>query len=403
MSKVMIIGAGGVGRVVAYKCAQQPDVFSHILLASRTKSKCDAIAEDVRKDTGHAHFETAGVDAENVPELVALIRSFNPVMVIHVALPYQDLTIMEACLQAGVHYLDTANYEPKDEARFEYSWQWALHDRFKEAGLTAVLGCGFDPGVTGVFTAHAAKHHFDEIHYLDIIDANAGSHGKAFATNFNPEINIREVTQKGKFWQDGEWKLTEPHEISRLVNYPSVGPKRSYLIYHEELESLVKHFPTIRRARFWMTFSEEYLTHLRVIQNIGMAGIEPILYKGIEIVPLEFLKAVLPDPGELGENYTGQTSIGCRIRGVKDGQEKTYFIWNNCQHQDAYQETGTQGVSYTTGVPAMLGAKMMLQGHWSGAGVFNVEQMNPDPFLADLGVSGLPWHEEVNGDIEFND
>lgn len=403
MSKVMIIGAGGVGRVVAYKCAQQPDVFSHILLASRTKSKCDAIAEDVRKDTGHAHFETAGVDAENVPELVALIRSFNPVMVIHVALPYQDLTIMEACLQAGVHYLDTANYEPKDEARFEYSWQWALHDRFKEAGLTAVLGCGFDPGVTGVFTAHAAKHHFDEIHYLDIIDANAGSHGKAFATNFNPEINIREVTQKGKFWQDGEWKLTEPHEISRLVNYPNVGPKRSYLIYHEELESLVKHFPTIRRARFWMTFSEEYLTHLRVIQNIGMAGIEPILYKGMEIVPLEFLKAVLPDPGELGENYTGQTSIGCRIRGVKDGEEKTYFIWNNCQHQDAYQETGTQGVSYTTGVPAMLGAKMMLQGHWSGAGVFNVEQMNPDPFLADLGVSGLPWHEEVNGDIEFND
>lgn len=402
MSKVIIIGAGGVGRVVAYKCAQHPEVFSHILMASRTKSKCDAIAQDVRRDTRHPNFETAAVDAENVPQLVELIRSFNPVLVIHVALPYQDLTIMEACLQAGVHYLDTANYEPKDEAKFEYSWQWALHDRFREAGLTAVLGCGFDPGVTGVFTAYAAKHHFDEMHYLDIIDANAGSHGKAFATNFNPEINIREVTQKGKYWQDGQWVYTEPHEISKMVNYPDVGPKKSYLIYHEELESLVKHFPTIKRARFWMTFSDEYLTHLRVIQNIGMAGIEPVMYKGVEIIPLEFLKAVLPDPGELGENYTGQTSIGCRIRGVKDGQPKTYFIWNNCQHQDAYKETGTQGVSYTTGVPAMLGAMMVLQGHWTGAGVFNVEQFNPDPFLSKLGEAGLPWHEEINQDIEFD-
>ena len=310
---------------------------------------------------------------------------------------------MEACLQTGVHYLDTANYEPKEEAKFEYSWQWALHDRFREAGLTAVLGCGFDPGVTGVFTAYAAKHHFDEMHCLDIIDANAGSHGKAFATNFNPEINIREVTQKGKYWQDGEWVLTEPHEISKMVNYPDVGPKRSYLIYHEELESLVRHFPTLKRARFWMTFSEEYLTHLRVIQNIGMAGIEPIRFKGVDIVPLEFLKAVLPDPGELGQNYTGQTSIGCRIRGVKDGREKTYFIWNNCQHQHAFQETGTQGVSYTTGVPAMLGAKMLLEGHWGGAGVFNVEQFNPDPFLEQLGAAGLPWQEEIDGDIEFND
>ncbi len=402
MSKVIIIGAGGVGRVVAYKCAQHPEVFSHILMASRTKSKCDVIAQDVRRDTGHPNFDTAAVDAENVPQLVELIRSFNPVLVIHVALPYQDLTIMEACLQAGVHYLDTANYEPKDEAKFEYSWQWALQDRFREAGLTAVLGCGFDPGVTGVFTAYAAKHHFDEIHYLDIIDANAGSHGKAFATNFNPEINIREVTQKGKYWQDGQWVYTEPHEISKMVNYPDVGPKKSYLIYHEELESLVKHFPTIKRARFWMTFSDEYLTHLRVIQNIGMAGIEPVMYKGVEVIPLEFLKAVLPDPGELGENYTGQTSIGCRIRGVKDGQPKTYFIWNNCQHQDAYKETGTQGVSYTTGVPAMLGAMMVLQGHWTGAGVFNVEQFNPDPFLAKLGEAGLPWQEEVNQDIEFD-
>jgi len=385
MSRVMIIGAGGVGRVVAYKCAQHPTVFSEILLASRTKSKCDAIAEAVRRDTGHTQFSTAAVDAENIPELVKLIRSFQPALLIHVALPYQDLAIMEACLETGVHYLDTANYEPKDEAKFEYKWQWAYHDRFKAAGLMAVLGCGFDPGVTGVYTAYAAKHHFDEIHYLDIIDANAGSHGKAFATNFNPEINIREVTQKGKYWENGTWVYTEPHEISKIVNYPDIGPRKSYLIYHEELESLVLHFPTIKRARFWMTFSEEYLTHLRVIQNIGMAGIEPILYKGMEIIPLEFLKAVLPDPGELGENYTGQTSIGCRVRGIKDGLQKTYYIWNNCRHQDAFRETGTQGVSYTTGVPAMLGAMMMLQGEWSGAGVFNVEQLNPDPFLSAIG------------------
>ncbi len=401
MSRVMIIGAGGVGRVVAYKCAQHPTVFSEILLASRTKSKCDAIAEAVRRDTGHTQFSTAAVDAENIPELVKLIRSFQPALLIHVALPYQDLAIMEACLETGVHYLDTANYEPKDEAKFEYKWQWAYHDRFKAAGLMAVLGCGFDPGVTGVYTAYAAKHHFDEIHYLDIIDANAGSHGKAFATNFNPEINIREVTQKGKYWENGTWVYTEPHEISKIVNYPDIGPRKSYLIYHEELESLVLHFPTIKRARFWMTFSEEYLTHLRVIQNIGMAGIEPILYKGMEIIPLEFLKAVLPDPGELGENYTGQTSIGCRVRGIKDGLQKTYYIWNNCRHQDAFRETGTQGVSYTTGVPAMLGAMMMLQGEWSGAGVFNVEQLNPDPFLSAIGKAGLPWQEEVNGDIEF--
>jgi len=401
MSKVLIIGAGGVGRVVVYKCAQHPEVFSEILVASRTKSKCDVIVNDVKRDTGHQNITTAGVDAEDVPALVALIRSFQPKLVIHVALPYQDLTIMEACLQTGVNYLDTANYEPKDEAKFEYSWQWALQDRFKKAGLTAILGCGFDPGVTGVFTAYAAKHYFDEMHYLDIIDANAGSHGKAFATNFNPEINIREVTQKGRYWENGQWIYTEPHEIWKDINYPDVGPKRSYVIYHEELESLVKNYPTLKRARFWMTFGDEYLTHLRVIQNIGMAGIEPVKYKGIDVIPLEFLKAVLPDPGDLGENYTGQTSIGCRIRGIKDGQPRNYYIWNNCQHQDAYKETGTQGVSYTTGVPAMLGAKMFLEGHWGGAGVFNVEEFNPDPFLAELGKVGLPWHEEIDGNLEF--
>ncbi len=401
MSKVLIIGAGGVGRVVAFKCAQHPQVFSDILLASRTKHKCDRIAADAMAATGHRQIRTAAIDAEDVPALVSLIREFGPAMVINVALPYQDLTIMEACLQTGVHYLDTANYEPKEVAKFEYSWQWAYHDRFREAGLLAVLGCGFDPGVTGVFTARAARHHFDEIHYLDIVDANAGSHGKAFATNFNPEINIREITQKGKYYENGAWVETEPHEIRKDLTYPDIGPRASYLIYHEELESLVKHFPTIRRARFWMTFGEEYLTHLRVIQNIGMASIEPINYKGMQIVPLEFLKAVLPDPGGLGENYTGQTSIGCRIRGVKDGRERTYYIWNNCHHADAYAETGAQGVSYTTGVPAMLGAMMMLTGQWSGHGVFNVEQLNPDPFLAQLGPCGLPWQEVFDIDLEL--
>ncbi len=391
-----------MGRVVTFKCAMNPNVFSEIMLASRTKSKCDVIAGDAKKATGHQNISTAAVDAENVPELVKLIRSFQPEIVIHVALPYQDLTIMDACLEAGVHYLDTANYEPKDVAKFEYSWQWAYQDKFKAAGLTAVLGCGFDPGVTSVFTAYAAKHHFDEIHYLDIVDANAGDHGKAFATNFNPEINIREITQKGRYYENGQWVETEPHEIWRDLTYPNIGPKRSYLIYHEELESLVKNFPTIKRARFWMTFSEEYLTHLRVIQNIGMAGIEPVKFQGMDIVPLEFLKAVLPDPGELGENYTGQTSIGCRIRGIKDGKERTYYIWNNCQHAQAYKETGAQGVSYTTGVPAMLGAKMVLTGKWGGAGVFNVEQFNPDPFLQELGPQGLPWHEKFDIDLELD-
>jgi len=401
MSKIMIIGAGGVGRVVTFKCAQQPDIFSEILLASRTQSKCDQIAKDAMQATGHQQVTTAQVDAENIPELTSLLRSFQPKLVIHVALPYQDLTIMEACLEAGVHYLDTANYEPKDEAKFEYSWQWAYQDRFREKGLLAVLGCGFDPGVTSIFTAHAAKHHFDEIHYLDIVDCNGGDHGKAFATNFNPEINIREITQKGRYYENGKWIETEPHEISKMLNYPEIGSKKSYLIYHEELESLVKNYPSIKRARFWMTFGDEYLTHLRVIQNIGMASIEPILYKGVEIVPLKFLKAVLPDPGKLGTNYTGQTSIGCRIRGLKNGEENTYYIWNNCSHEAAYKETGTQGVSYTTGVPAMLGAKMMLTGKWSGVGVKNVEEFDPDPFLAELGTRGLVWHEQKDIDLEL--
>ena len=400
MGKVLIIGAGGVGTVVANKVAKNSDVFSDIMLASRTVSKCEAIAKDVKERTG-VTIQTAKVDADNVPELVKLMNEFKPEIVINVALPYQDLTIRDACLEAGVNYLDTANYEPLDEAKYEYSWQWAYHDRFKEAGLTAILGCGFDPGVTSIFTAHAAKHHFDEIHYLDIVDCNAGDHGKAFATNFNPEINIREVSQKGKYYKDGEWIETEPHEIHKPLTYPNIGPKESYLIYHEELESLVKNFPTIKQARFWMTFGEEYLTHLRVIQNIGMARIDEVEYEGQKIVPIQFLKAVLPDPGELGENYTGETSIGCRIRGIKDGEERTYYIYNNCSHEAAFKETGAQGVSYTTGVPATIGARMFMQGLWKKPGVFNVEEFNPDPFMEQLNKQGLPWHELFDVDLEL--
>lgn len=397
MGKVLIIGAGGVGTVVAHKVAQNPEVFTEVMLASRTKSKCDAIAQAI----GGGRIQTAQVDADSVEDLIKLFNSFKPELVINVALPYQDLTIMDACLACGVNYLDTANYEPKDEAKYEYSWQWAYKDRFEKAGLTAILGCGFDPGVTSVFTAYAAKHHFDELHTLDIVDCNAGDHGKAFATNFNPEINIREVTQKGKYWENGQWVETEPHEIHKPLNYPNIGPKESYVIYHEELESLVKNFPTLKRARFWMTFGQEYLTHLRVIQNIGMARIDPIIYNGVEIVPIQFLKAVLPDPGELGENYTGETSIGCRITGIKDGKQRTYYIYNNCSHEAAFKETGMQGVSYTTGVPAMIGAMMFFKGIWRKPGVFNVEEFNPDPFMEQLNKQGLPWHELFDIDLEM--
>lgn len=397
MGKVLIIGAGGVGTVVAHKVAQNSDIFTEIILASRTKSKCDVIAKAI----GGNKIKTAQVDADNVEDLKKLLDLHKPDLVINVALPYQDLTIMDACLACGVNYLDTANYEPKEEAKYEYKWQWAYQDKFKKAGLTAILGCGFDPGVTSVFTAYAAKHHFDEIQYLDIVDCNAGDHGKAFATNFNPEINIREVTQKGKYWENGKWVETEPHEIHKALNYPEIGPRESYLIYHEELESLVKNFPTIKRARFWMTFGQEYLTHLRVIQNIGMARIDPIIYNGVEIVPIQFLKAVLPDPGELGENYKGQTSIGCRIRGIKNGKEQTYYVYNNCSHEAAYKETGMQGVSYTTGVPATIGAMMFMKGIWRKPGVYNVEEFDPDPFMEQLNKQGLPWHELFDINLEL--
>lgn len=402
MARVLIIGAGGVGNVVAHKCAEVNEVFTDIMLASRTKSKCDVIAEDVAKRHPKAKkIVTAKVDADNVPELVALINEFKPNMVINVALPYQDLTIMDACLETKVHYLDTANYEPKDEAKFQYSWQWAYQEKFKEAGLMALLGCGFDPGQTQIYTAHAAKHHFDEIHFLDIVDCNGGDHGKAFATNFNPEINIREITQKGKYWENGEWKEIEAMNIHQPIEYPNIGVRESYLLYHEELESLVKNFPTIKRARFWMTFGQEYLTHLRVMENIGITGIHPIKFKGMDIIPIEFLKALLPEPGSLGENYSGETSIGCMIKGIKDGKEKTYYIWNNCKHQAAYDDCKAQGVSYTTGVPAMLGAKLMMTGDWMKAGVYNTEEMNPDPFMEQVVGYGLPWNEKVGLELPF--
>lgn len=397
MGKVLVIGAGGVGTVVVHKMASLPGTFSQITLASRTKSKCDAIAAKI----GNNRVQTAQVDADDVKQMVDLINKEKPDLVVNVALPYQDLSIMDACLETRVSYLDTANYEPPEEAKFEYSWQWAFRDRFEKANITAILGCGFDPGVTSVFTAYAAKHHFDEIHYLDIVDCNAGDHGKPFATNFNPEINIREVTQKGKYWENGKWVETKPHEIHKPLTYPEIGPKESYLIYHEELESLVKNFPTIKRARFWMTFGQEYLTHLRVIQNIGMAGIEPVMFEGKEIVPIKFLKAVLPDPGGLGENYKGKTSIGCRIKGIKDGKEKTYYIYNNCDHEEAFRETGTQAVSYTTGVPAVIGSMMYLKGIWKKPGVFNVEEFDPDPFMAELNRLGLPWVELHDVDLEL--
>ena len=376
MGKVLIIGAGGVATVAAVKVAKNSDVFDEIMIASRTVSKCEAIAKRIADMGLRNDIKTAQVDADNVPELVALFKSFQPDLVMNLALPYQDLTIMEACLEAGCHYLDTANYEPKDEAHFEYSWQWAYRERFEKAGLCAILGCGFDPGVTSIFTAYAAKHHFDEIHYLDIVDCNAGDHGKAFATNFNPEINIREITQKGLYWENGKWVETEPLEIHQPLTYPNVGPRESYLLHHEEIESLVINFPTIKRARFWMTFGQEYLTHLRVIQNIGMDSIVPI-------------------------NYEGETSIGCRIRGIKDGKEHTYYVYNNCSHQAAYDETGMQGVSYTTGVPACIGARLFMQGVWNKPGVHNVEEFDPDPFMEELNKQGLPWHEIHDGDLEL--
>lgn len=387
MAKVLIIGAGGVSGVVVHKCAQLAEVFSEITLASRTESKCKAIAAQLNRP-----IKTAQVDADNVPQLVALIKAEQPDLVVNVALPYQDLHIMDACLEAGVDYLDTANYEPPETAKFEYSWQWAYQDKFKAAGLTALLGSGFDPGVTNVYTAYLKKHHFDEIHYLDIIDCNAGDHGKPFATNFNPEINIREVTAKGRYWENGDWVETDPLSVNQVFDFPAeIGPKKIYMMYHEELESITKHFPEIKRARFWMTFSDNYLKHLEVLGNVGMTGIEPVMFEGREIIPLQFLKALLPDPASLGPLTKGKTCIGCLVQGVKDGQPKTLFVYNVCDHEACYAEVKSQAISYTTGVPAMIGAKMILEGKWKKPGVWNMEQFDPDPFMEDLNKYGLPW------------
>jgi len=391
MSKVLIIGAGGVGGVVTHKCADDKDTFSEIVLASRTLSRCEKIQTQVRELRG-CEIEIAQVDADDVAQTVALIKRVQPALVINVALPYQDLPLMDACLEAGVDYLDTANYEPPEEAKFEYKWQWDYQGRFESAGIMALLGSGFDPGVTNVFCAYAQKHLFDEIDYVDILDCNGGDHGHPFATNFNPEINIREITQRGRYWENGEWVEIDPMSQSRTFDFPAVGERKAFLLYHEELESLVKHIDGLKRIRFWMTFGDEYLTHLRVLQNVGMTRIDPIEYEGREIVPIQFLKALLPDPSTLGENYTGKTSIGCLIEGRKNGEPRKVFIYNVCDHEESWEEVRAQAVSYTTGVPTMVGAKMLLTKQWRGNGVFNVEQFDPDPFLEELAVRGLPWH-----------
>ncbi len=393
MSKILIIGAGGVGGVVVHKCAQRPDIFSSITLASRTKSKCDAIAAGIKT----TEIKTARVDADNVPELTVLIRQEQPKLVINVALPYQDLTIMDACLAAGVDYLDTANYEPLDMARFEYQWQWDYQERFQKAGLMALLGSGFDPGMTNVYTALAAKNYLDEVHEIDIIDANAGDHGQPFATNFNPEINIREVTATCRHWENGAWVESVALQTKRSFDFPEgIGPMNIYRMYHEEMESLVKHIPTIKKAQFWMTFSDNYLKHLEVLQNVGMTCIDEIEYNGQKIVPLQFLKAVLPDPGSLGPLTKGRTCIGVIARGLKDGQRKQVYIYNICDHEKCYEEVNSQAISYTTGVPAVVGGIMMLTGKWHKPGVWNMEQFDPQPFLEEVGPMGLP-HVVVDG------
>ncbi len=394
MGRVLIIGAGGVASVVVHKCCQNDSVFEEICIASRTKSKCDALAESCKNTK--TKITTAQVDADHVPELVSLIKQYKPDIVINVALPYQDLTIMDACLETNTDYLDTANYEPLDTAKFEYSWQWAYKERFEKAGITALLGCGFDPGVTGVFSAYAMKHYFDEIHEIDILDCNGGDHGYPFATNFNPEINIREVSAKGSYWENGHWVETEPMEIKRVYHFDQVGEKDMYLLHHEELESLGINIPGIKRIRFFMTFGQSYLTHLKCLENVGMTSIEPIEFEGKQIVPLQFLKAVLPDPSTLGPRTVGKTNIGCIFKGIKDGQERTYYVYNVCDHQECYKEVGSQAISYTTGVPAMIGAMMVMTGLWKKPGVYNVEEFDPDPFMDALNQWGLPWIENFN-------
>ncbi len=403
MSTILVIGAGGVSSVAVHKMAMNADIFTDIHLASRTKTKCDSIAASVKSRTGQ-NVATYEIDAEEVPAMVNLIRKVRPSLVVNLALPYQDLPIMDACLEAGVSYLDTANYEPKDEAKFEYHWQWAYHDRFKEAGLMALLGSGFDPGVTSVFTMWLKKHKLKTIRQLDILDCNGGDHGQAFATNFNPEINIREVTAPARHWENGEWVETPAMSVKQPFDFDQVGEKNMYLMYHEELESLAKFVPELERARFWMTFGDEYIKHLTVLQAVGMTGIEPVRYQGKDIIPLQFLAAVLPKPETLGSTTKGKTNIGVIATGeALDGSgEKTFYINNICDHEDAFEETGNQAVSYTTGVPAMIGSAMMVTGKWAGEGVFNMEQMDPDPFMDMLNAHGLPWNvAELDGPVGF--
>lgn len=395
MGKALIIGCGGVASVAIHKCCQNSEVFEEICIASRTKSKCDALKNELEGKT-KTKISTSQVDANSVEQLVNLINDFKPDVVLNLALPYQDLTIMDACLATKTHYIDTANYEPEDTAKFEYKWQWAYREKFKEAGITALLGSGFDPGVTGVFSAYALKHEFDEINYIDILDCNGGDHGYPFATNFNPEINIREVSAKGSYWEDGHWVETEPMEIKREYNFDGVGMKDMYLLHHEEIESLALNIPGIKRIRFFMTFGQSYLTHLKCLENVGMTSIEPIMYEGKEIVPLQFLKAVLPDPASLGPRTVGKTNIGCIFQGKKDGKDKTYYLYNICDHQECYKEVGSQAISYTTGVPAMIGAMLVMNGKWQKPGVYNIEEFDPDPFMDALNKWGLPWIESHN-------
>ena len=388
MATALIIGAGGVGRVVAHKCVMNKDIFDRIILASRTLSRC----EEIQSELPAGAIEIDTVDADKTEEVIALIEKYQPTILINVALPYQDLAIMDACIATKTPYLDTANYEHPDEAKFEYKLQWARDDKFKEAGIMGLLGSGFDPGATNVFCAYAQKHYFDEIHTIDILDCNAGDHGYPFATNFNPEINLREVSAKGRYWENGEWIETEPMEIMQVWDYPEVGPKDSYLLYHEEMESLVKHIKGLKRIRFFMTFGQSYLTHMRCLENVGMLGIEPVMHKGVEIVPIEFLKTLLPDPASLGPRTKGKTNIGIVAEGLKDGKKRKIYIYQVKDHEECYAEVKSQGVSYTTGVPAVIGAKLMVKGIWSGTGVFNMEQMDPDPFMDEMNTQGLPWN-----------
>ncbi|EOG9652346.1 saccharopine dehydrogenase family protein [Campylobacter upsaliensis] len=390
MANLLIIGAGGVSRVASVKCAMNSDVFTKITLASRTKSKCDAIASFIKERLG-VSVDTAEIDADNVEAVVTLIQKTGAEILLNLALPYQDLSLMDACLKTGIHYIDTANYEHPDLAKFEYKEQWAKDESFKKAGILGLLGSGFDPGVTNVFCAYAKQNLFDEIHYIDILDCNAGDHGYAFATNFNPEINLREVSAKGRYFENGQWIETEPMAIKMEWDYPEVGVKDSYLLYHEELESLVKNIPSLKRIRFFMTFGQSYLTHMKCLENVGMLGIKPVKHKGVEIVPIEFLKTLLPDPASLGERTKGYTNIGCVIRGIKDGKDKQVYIYNVCNHEECFKETLSQAVSYTTGVPAMIGAKLVARGIWSGVGVKNMEEFDAKPFMDELNTQGLPW------------